>query len=145
MLGLINKLRNSGIVIGAIVVALVAFLLTELISSAKKTGSQIKDNSVGVINGEPIQTGEYEMIIKGFERDLLIQTQGKPLDESQTQQIKQRAWQKIFSDKVLLNEYSELGLSVSEEEIWSELSGFFTEPENSPVGPSSGKVSSEMA
>ena len=116
-MAVINKLRNSGIVIGAIVVALVAFLLTELISSAKKTGSQIKDNSVGVINGEPIQTGEYEMIIKGFERDLLIQTQGKPLDESQTQQIKQRAWQKIFSDKVLLNEYSELGLSVSEEEM----------------------------
>ena len=61
-MAVINKLRNSGIVVIVIIFALAAFIIGDLISNYQKQGGKIEENAVGYIDGEPIQTGEFEQI-----------------------------------------------------------------------------------
>jgi len=116
-MAVINKLRNSGIVVIVIIFALAAFIIGDLISNYNRQGGAIEDNSVGSINGEPIQTGEFDALVKEYEYNLVQQNQGKPLEEAQVTQIRNQAWDKIFTDKVLIPEYESLGLEVTQDEM----------------------------
>jgi peptidyl-prolyl cis-trans isomerase D len=117
-MAVINKLRNSGIVIIVIIFALAAFIIGDLLSNYQKANAQAaNENTIALIDGESVEYGEYQVLYNEYEGYQKLNTQGAPLESYQIQQVKEQAWKQLFNNRVIYEEYSNLGLSISKEEL----------------------------
>lgn len=105
------------IVIG---VAMVAFLLGDILSSGGSVFS--RDTSVGEIAGREIDVREFEQRVD-VEIAKYQEQQGRPADESTRNMIRERVWNNMMRDFVLGDQLEELGISVSDEELYDMFAG----------------------
>ncbi len=114
-MGIIQKTRdNSALMLIVIGGALLAFILTEYLSS--NNSSNELDNTVGEFNGIQITDNEFSN-----EREkLAFLTNGgesfSAIQEFQKGQLTNEAWNSILRDKFLKNEAEELGIKVTSDE-----------------------------
>jgi len=112
-MGIIQKTRdNSALMLIVIGGALLAFILTEYLSSSN-SGSEV-DTTVGAFNGVEISDQEFSA-----EREKLVfLTNGGETFNSTLQKGKftNEAWNSILRDKFYENEAEELGIKVTSEE-----------------------------
>lgn len=120
----LNRLRSKGGVIVAIVIgiALLAFVLGDLLTS----GSTLMGNSkmnVGTIEGDKISTFEYAQMIDEMTEIQRITTGQTGSTEEAGAAIREQAWNQIVMDKAFKPAAADAGLTVSEAEMVSLLSG----------------------
>lgn len=118
-MAVIGKIRkHSGLLVIVIGVALAAFVLGDL--SKTKTRNT---NTIGEINGEKVSYREYSNRLEqnlGYERQRL----GKQnLSAAENFNIRQLTWNQFLSDVILGNEYEDLGLKVSSDELFELVQG----------------------
>ena len=119
----ISKIRKrSGLVIALIGVSIALFLLNDALTSQPSlTGDN--DNTVGEIAGEGVSAQEfarmYDLYLNNY-----VQNQGvtNPSAE-QRMQVNNQAWEGIIQERMLGDEYSELGINVTKEELWDMVQG----------------------
>ena len=75
-MAIISKLRNSGWVVIVVVVALVLFVVSDLLNSAG-SGSGPADNTVAVMNGQRVSIDEFNELNDQNERNYLQNTGDK--------------------------------------------------------------------
>jgi len=139
----LEKIRNRAGVLVAVVIgmALLAFVLGDLFRGG---GSAIRGDrfEIAEIGGESIS---YQLFQNEVEELIQINqfSQGQStLDAETREQIRQQVWQRLSREYIMNEEYEELGIGVSSEELWDMVQGesihpmiqqLFTNPETGQV------------
>lgn len=135
----LEKIRNRAGILVAVVIgmALLAFILGDFLNS----GGALFSNSqfeIAEISGKSIPFQKYQKEINDV-TEINKFTSGKNvLDEETTLRIQQQTWNQLVREYVLEDEYNELGIDVSSQELWDMVQGenihpiiqnLFTNPE----------------
>jgi peptidyl-prolyl cis-trans isomerase D len=113
-MAIIGKIRKrAGIAVGLIALAIVAFILSDLLGGRQGNVPSV----LATINGTDISFAEYEKAVANTENNLKQQYGTANISQEQSFAAKQQAYQSLLSQKLLHQECSKLGISVSEEEM----------------------------
>ena len=135
----LEKIRNRAGVLVAVVIgmALLAFILGDFLNS----GGALFSNSqfeIAEISGKSIPYQKYQKELSDIMEITKFSTGQSSLDEPSVQRIRQQTWTQMVREYVLEDEYAELGIDISSQELWDMVQGenihpiirnLFTNPE----------------
>lgn len=112
-MSVLQTLRNrAGLLISIFIgFALLAFILTDLLSSGKSMFSGPQTN-IAVINGHEVDASVYFDLVNQLEENYQNQA-GKPVDAQMRPNILRQAWDELLNQVLLEQQYKELGLGVN--------------------------------
>jgi peptidyl-prolyl cis-trans isomerase D len=126
-MSVIQTIRNKylGVLIGAMVLALVGFLAMDAVQSNSTSFFQ-KDRSLGSVNDTKLNSVEYN----AMETEYLENAKAKEgkLSEDKINQTKDQAWTDYITEKLMQGEYEKLGLTVTDKELQDMLTGPYPDP-----------------
>ena len=149
-MGVIGQIqKRSGLLIGVVAFAMVAFIGTDFLSGGGGSYGQ-QESNVGEINGEVISLQE-------FDRRLEAATTGQNLNAADLETVRNRVWNALLQEKLIETEYAKMGITVSADELWQEiknnpnnavLTQYFTNPQTNQIyeqlaDPATGGLSSQ--
>ncbi|NLZ95598.1 MAG: hypothetical protein GX921_07240 [Bacteroidales bacterium] len=113
----LQKIRNrAGLLIAVIGVALLAFILGDLLTSGNTFFRKLQDKAF-VVDGDIVSTGEYfDRVTEWEEFQKMISGQSS-LDENAISQIRDIVYEQMVKERLLDDQAKRLGLSVSKEEL----------------------------
>ncbi|MEO8582280.1 MAG: peptidylprolyl isomerase [Flavitalea sp.] len=114
-MSIIQTIRDKAawIVIGAIALALIAFIVQDGFRSKSLFGDDT--TNIGVVNGKKISALEFEERFKRAE-DTYSQ-QGYPLNDMLRGNIRDGLWNEYVDDAIMSDKYEDLGIEVSDKEL----------------------------
>lgn len=125
----LQKIQNqTGCLLLVIGIAMLAFVLTDLVSSGSSIFSS-NDNSVGEISNEPVSYDEYNQTYEALKTQLIQNNPGIAFDENMSKQYQQQAWNMIIESRLVEPEYEKLALTVSLAELEDLTIGDNTHPQ----------------
>lgn len=118
-MAILTKIRNrSGLAIGAVGLALGLFVVSDALNSSKGWfGGNSQSNNVGEINGESIGIKQFDDKLNYNMENFKKRTQQENLDEATRGQVRDQTWNQMLNDFMLMKEYNELGVTISEKEL----------------------------
>lgn len=118
-MAILTKIRNrSGLAIGAVGLALGLFVVSDALNSNSALfSSGNRSNDVGEIDGESIGIKQFEEKLEINTANFKKRTQQENLDEATRGQVRETTWNQFLNDYMLLKEYKDLGIEMSEEEL----------------------------
>ncbi|MDR0765931.1 MAG: SurA N-terminal domain-containing protein [Odoribacteraceae bacterium] len=124
----LQKIRNQGgLLVGIIMVALLAFIVGDALSSSPQIINRGR-NKVGVIAGESLDIQEYQALVSNNENVSRVMLKLPSLDDAQRQQVQDETWQMEVLRIVMEQELEKIGLGVSNDEIYDRLVGDMLDP-----------------
>ncbi len=115
-MSLINKIRErSGLAVGVVAFAIVAFILGDLFTGRSRFFSG-SDQTVGKIDGRSIDYQEFNAQVEAL-REQFQQQSGRAPAEQDMAQIREQAWNQLLFDIAYKKEFDKLGLTVSADEL----------------------------
>jgi len=118
----IGKIRkHSGLLIAIIGIALAAFVLGDLFKSGGQGGRQ--NAPVGVVNGEEITYQEFSREAEKNVENARQNTQSGKLTEQQRYSIRKNTWDQMVKEIIMGEQYEELGVTVSSQELYDMVQG----------------------
>src|SRR5690554_5706777 len=128
-MALIKKIRQrTGLAIGVIAVGLIFFVVGGDLLGPNSTLLGNRGNIVGEIAGEEITYEEYMQRVEQA-RLSYQQNTGRNPSENELNSIREQAWQAIVVERTFSEQYKELGLTVSDEELVDMVQGKNIVPE----------------
>lgn len=126
-MAIIQKLRNSGAVVIAIIVALVLFVIGDILTGNKYSGLTANDQDVvGAIFTEKIHEPELRQIASEiFQRQ--SQNPNFKVDENTEKQMFDQAWTSMIRKKTLEAQIAKAGIFISDEELNEMILGDYPE------------------
>ena len=127
-MSIIQKIRDKAawLVFGLIAVSLIGFLLMDAsVGGRRMAGSG--SGVIGSVNGEKLEYAEYQKQVS--EREDQYKSQGYPVNDMLTQNIREEVWKQFEENAVLTTEYQKLGIDVSDKELNDMLLGPNAVPE----------------
>ena len=116
-MAILQKIRDrSGLLIAVIGVALLAFILGDLLTSGNTFLRKYQDKAF-VVDGDFVSTQEYFDRVAEWEDFQKMVSGENSLDESATSQIRDIVYQQMVKERILDSQAKKLGLTVSKEEI----------------------------
>ena len=145
-MALINTLRNKmgRIVVIAIAASILAFIAGDLLGpNSALLGNNT--NEVGEIAGRTISLQEYQSKIDEIARDYSINTGQSPSGDAMFN-IRQQAWDALINEKAFYSYFEELGIEVTDDEIWDMTQGKNVDPtlQRSFVNPDTGEFDRQL-
>ncbi len=123
--------KRSGLLLAVIGFAMLAFILTDFMSSLGSGGGG--SIYVGEVFGEEVMRQDYEERVDEGIDNWKSQNQQSILTQSITGQIRLQIWNQYVRELVMNNEYSKLGINISDDEFFELLQGVNVHPEISKV------------
>jgi peptidyl-prolyl cis-trans isomerase D len=124
-MGAIGSIRKrSGLLIGVIGLALLAFILTDFFTKNNSRGIK----NLGEVDGEVISTTMFDSKVNENTENYKVQNGLENLTTEITYQIKESTWEEMVRQMILGLEYDELGLTVTVDEVDDMLRGKFVHP-----------------
>lgn len=135
----LEKIRNRAGVLVAVVIgfALLAFILGDFLNSGKTLFSD-SQFEIAEIAGKSISYQKYQKELNDIIEINKFSTGKSTLDEATTQKIQSQTWSQLEREYVLADEYANLNMDVSSQELWDMVQGenihpiiqnLFTNPE----------------
>lgn len=119
----LSKIRNrAGLLVAVIGIALLVFVL----QAAFESGGFLFGNSqryAGEISGRKIGLEEYSLQLEDAINKHMINTQQTSVDDQTRDMLNNQTWQRLINDIVMGEEYRELGITVSDEELLDAMLG----------------------
>ena len=116
-MAILQKIRDrSGLLIAVIGVALLAFILGDLLTSGNTFLRKYQDKAF-VVDGDIVSTQEYFDRVAEWEEFQKMISGDNSFDENATAQIRDIVYQQMVKERVLDLQAKKLGMSVSKEEI----------------------------
>ncbi|MEO7523859.1 MAG: peptidylprolyl isomerase [Ferruginibacter sp.] len=114
---IIQNIRDKGaaIVIVVIALSLIGFILMDAQQGSNKLFGSLS-SSVGKVNGENIELGEFNKRVKQSE-DMQEQRNGQRPGGAQTYQIRDQMWNQIIAEKIFFTETEKLGIEFTSGEL----------------------------
>ena len=126
------KIRNrSGLLLVVIGVGMLAFIGGDFMSSLGSGGGG--GIYVGEVLGEDVLRQDYEVKVEEGINNWKSQNEQSVLTQTITGQIRSQVWDQYVRELVMNNEYSKLGIDVSDDEFFELLQGVNVHPEISKV------------
>ena len=139
----LGKIRNrSGLLLTVIGVAMLAFILGDFMSSLDSRGGG--SIYVGEVLGEDVMRQTYELKVEEGIENWRSQNQNGVLNQTITTQIRSQIWDQYIRDLIMNNEFSKLGIDVSDDEFFELLQGLNVHPEISKVPTFQDQVSGQF-
>lgn len=112
----LQNIRKRGPLLAIVVgLALAAFILGDFFSSGT-SGLSDDQYEVGVVNGKSIDYRDYRQRIENLKQFIQITRRQDP-DQRTMRQIEQDKWNEMVREKVLEDDFKELGLGVHADEV----------------------------
>ncbi len=117
-MGVFNTLRvkMGSVLIALIGLSILAFLLTDLLGPSSILLGGGHSNNVGEIAGEKVSMQEYNAQVEEFKYNFQAGN-GRTPSESEMNSIRQQAWDYLIIKIAFQEQYDELGVTVTEEEL----------------------------
>jgi peptidyl-prolyl cis-trans isomerase D len=113
---ILSRIRSHvGLLVGVVFVALLAFVLGDLINQGNLGGGPAQSD-VGEINGVDISIAEFNNKVMEYAGD-------RTLTEQETQQIQEGVWQEMIDKHVYEPQYEALGLVITVDELADQMMG----------------------
>lgn len=136
-MAVLQTLRDKapGLIGAIIALALVAFILTDLLGSGNSLF--VDRETVGVIDGEAVKIQDFERKINEAEAFQEMNYQGS-LTEEQRNQVREGVWRQLISEVAFGKLYANAGIAVTPEEVYDMVAGehiapimrqYFTDPQ----------------
>jgi peptidyl-prolyl cis-trans isomerase D len=117
----LEKIRQrSGLLIVVIGLAMLAFILTDLLGS----GNSILMGDaalVGKVNGEKITIDQFSNRLSDKTENYKAQTQDFSLERASTKQLADATWDDLLRELILEAEYAKLGIIATKREVYQEI------------------------
>jgi len=128
-MALIGTLRNKmgKIVVGAIMLTMVAFIGTDLIGNSTILGGG-QDQDIAEIAGSTITNTQFQSKVDELSYNFAVNAGRNPLQQ-ETEQIRSQAWNALIMDEAYQNQFDELGLAVTSDEIVDMVQGANISPQ----------------
>ena len=109
----LQNIRNkSGLLLAVIGIAMLAFILGDLLKSTNSVGGNI---NVGEVLGENVLIQNFqEKVDQGLE-NWKVQNQGAVLNQTTITQIRDQIWNEYVRQLVMEKEFEQLGIDVSDD------------------------------
>lgn len=129
-MSVIQTIRNKyiGIVIGAIVVALVGFLVMDAMHSNISSVFRGDQSLLADINGQRIEHKNFEDLRTKYEENIKTRNESNSLSEEEKNQAYEQAWTDIVNETLVEQESEKLGLSFTDKELQDMLTGTYADP-----------------
>ena len=128
----LGKIRNrSGLLLAVIGIAMLAFILGDFMQSKRSGGGA--SIYAGEVLGEDVMRQAYEVKVEEGINNWKQQNPQSVLNQTTTGQIRSQIWDQYVRELVMNNEYSKLGIDVSDDEFFELLQGVNVHPEISKV------------
>jgi peptidyl-prolyl cis-trans isomerase D len=122
-MSVLEKIRNkSGLAIVVVGGALALFVISDALNSNSRMFGG-NDNNVGVIDGESVSIKQFE---QEFEKNLAnykMRSQQESVDQNTSDMIREQTWNQIIMDGLMAKQYGELGISVTNDELFELVQG----------------------
>jgi len=127
-MSIIQKIRDKAawLVFGLIAVSLIGFLLMDARSIGGRASASTS-GMIGSVNGEKMDYSEFQKQVS--ENEDRYKSQGYPVNDMLSQNIREEVWKQFVENSVLTTEYQKLGLDVSDKELNDMLVGPNAVPE----------------
>lgn len=117
-MAVIQKLRNSGIVVIVIIAALVLFVLGDLLTGSKITGlNQEEQDVVGEAFGDKIRERDIDPVFKDLVMQQAEQNPNFQLDEATRKQMIEQAWSTLIRQKTYEAQIEKSNVKISDEDF----------------------------
>ncbi len=114
-MSIIQSIRDKAawIIIGAIALALIAFIVQDAFQNRSMLGGA--SNTLGVVNGTKINATEFEERYKRAEE--LYRQRGYPMSDMLRQDIRESLWNEYVDEAIMTERYENLGIQVTDKEL----------------------------
>jgi peptidyl-prolyl cis-trans isomerase D len=114
-MSIIQSIRDKAawIIIGAIALALIAFIVQDAFQNRNMFGGS--STTLGVVNGNDIDAIEFEERYKRAEE--IYRQQGIPMNDMMRTNIRESLWNEYVDDAIMKDRLKELGITVSDKEL----------------------------
>ena len=139
----LEKIRNrAGVLVGVVIgMALLAFVLGDLFSQG---GAAFRGDryEIAEIAGKSIPYKSFQNEVKELTEINKFSSGQSTVDAETREQIRNQVWERMTREYIMADEYDELGIAVSSEELWDMVQGenihpmirrIFTNPETGQV------------
>ena len=127
----LQNIRNkSGLLLAVIGIAMLAFILGDLLKSTNSSGGNV---NVGEVLGEHILIQKFQQKVDQGLENWKVQNQGAVLNQTTITQIRDQIWNEYVRQLVMEKEFEQLGIDVSDDEFFELLQGVNVHPEISKV------------
>lgn len=128
-MSVIQKIRNKyiGFVIGAIVVALVGFLVMDAMQSNVSNMFSGDNSKLGEVNGTRIDFKDYTAKREQYEQNLKSRNKDGIITEENRNQAQTAAWDDMVNDILMGSEMEKLGIDLTDKELVDMLMGPYAE------------------
>jgi peptidyl-prolyl cis-trans isomerase D len=127
----LQNIRNkSGLLLAVIGIAMLAFILGDLL---KSTNSSSGSNIVGEVLGEDVLIQNFQTKVDEGIENWKSQNQQTVLTQSTIGQIREQIWNQYVNELIMLEEYSKLGIDISDDEFFERIQGTEVHTEISKV------------
>ena len=131
-MGALGKIRNrSGLLLAVIGFAMLAFILGDFMQS-KRSGSS-GTFYVGEVLGENIHIQNFEKTVDIGIENWKTQNPGSVVTQGVIANVRTQAWNQLTRELIMEEEYSKLGLGISDDEWMERISGINVHPEVSKI------------
>jgi peptidyl-prolyl cis-trans isomerase D len=142
-MSIIQKIRDKAawLVFGLIAVSLIGFLLMDARSIGGRAAASTS-GIIGSVNGEKLDYADFQRQVS--EREDQYKSQGYPVNDMLSQNIRDEIWKQFEDNAVLTTEYQNLGIDVSDKELndmlvganpVAEIKRAFTDPNTGQFDP----------
>jgi peptidyl-prolyl cis-trans isomerase D len=120
----LQRIRNrAGLLVAVIIgMAIFAFVLQDLLSGGKTAFVRSK-YTFAEIDGNSVQYNEYAARVEKLAEYYRLRTGQASLDEQTMESIREQTWQDLIREYVTRDEYKELGIAVSTDEMMDMVQG----------------------
>ena len=145
-MALMNTLRNKlgKVVVGMISIAILSFVLTDLLGGQNSVLLNGNDREVGEIAGESIDIEEYQQLVENMKLNYRNNF-GRSPGEVEERSIRDQAWQLLIVEKAFTKVYEDAGIEVGTEELFDMVQGKNISPDIQQifVNPTTGQFDKE--
>ena len=145
-MALMNTLRNKmgKVVVGMISIAILSFVLTDLLGGQNSVFLSGNDRTVGEIAGESIDIEEYQKIVENMKINYRNNF-GRSPGEAEERSLREQAWQYLIVEKAFTKLYLDAGVEVGTEELFDMVQGKNISPDIQQIfiDPATGQFNKE--
>ncbi len=120
----LQHIRNKAGVLVAVVIALalLAFILGDMLKSGRSLFSN-SQNEIAQVAGKSIPVQLYQQNVEEATENYKRNTNQSAVDEETSEKIRQQTWDQLIRNYVMKKEYSEIGISLSSDELFDMVQG----------------------
>lgn len=129
-MSVIQKIRNKyiGLVVGAIIVALLGFLVMDAMQSNVSNMFGADQTLLADVNGKRIEYKDYEKLRSAYEENMKARSKDGSVSDEERTQIQEQVWNDIVNETLVNEEMAKLGIELTDKELQDMMTGPFADP-----------------